>query len=177
MLQMRWSKCQQRIHDFEGVSRGIGWHGYVRYGVPVSRALELLGRRSTLKAGLFLHGFKVLSWPPLIRSRARLDNICWELQEFLKDNVEHFCMDAGSVKALWSIKGAAVIHLLQKLPCTSGCVMQKQPSNNTTVTTLGGFVGTFFQLRENINIYKNNLEMLRTDEHRWRSLTTKTDTV
>ncbi|CAL1158062.1 unnamed protein product, partial [Cladocopium goreaui] len=34
-------------------------------------------------------------------------------REFLKDNVEHFCMDAG-------------------------CVMQKQPSNNTTVTTLGG---------------------------------------
>jgi len=65
-----------------------------RYGVPVSRALELLGRRSTLK-------------------------------EFLKDNVEHFCMDAG-------------------------CVMQKQPSNNTTVTTLGGLNQTYLDPQSEI---------------------------
>lgn len=66
-----------------------------RYGVPVPRALELLGRRSTLK-------------------------------EFLKDNVEHFCMDAG-------------------------CVMQKQPSNNTTVTTaLGGLNQTYLDPQSEI---------------------------
>jgi len=65
-----------------------------RYGVPVSRALELLGRRSTLK-------------------------------EFLKDNVEHFCMDAG-------------------------CVMQKQPSNNTTATTLGGLNQTYLDPQSEI---------------------------
>ena len=73
--------------------------------MPVSRALELLGRRSTLKAGQawrsFLTLLKVSTTIDQKQSRTLYSENC---REFLKDNVEHFCMDAGSVKTLWSIK-------------------------------------------------------------------------
>lgn len=72
-----------------------------RYGVPVSRALELLGRRSTLK-------------------------------EFLKDNAEHFSMQAG-------------------------CVMQKETSNNDTAreTSLGGLNQRYLDLDAEITNCKS----------------------
>jgi len=72
-----------------------------RYGAPVTRALELLGRRSTLK-------------------------------DFLKDNLEHFSLHAGSVK-------------------------QREASNNSTVrtTTFGALNQRYLDLDSEITSCKS----------------------